>query len=250
MNSAGLITVRSDSTRLPRKCFLEFPNRTVLEHNILRARHFGIRPIVCTTNEKSDNEVVEIAKKLEVEYFRGPSQNKMLRWLLCSENFGLNSFHTLDCDDPFIDFSLVTKSLAMLNDDELDYVKPSSRSSAGAATVGYSIDTDFLSLCLKDFMEDADTEMIEPILERVVKAEYKEVEEPETNQIRLTLDYLEDWVLIYFLESKCGVTGTRQEIDDYLRQHPNLNKINWFRNNEWRDRQLKISETIKERGNQ
>ena len=247
MKPAGLITVRTNSTRLPGKCLFKFPERTVLEHNILRARDFGFRPIVCTTNEVSDDEIIEVIRKLDVEYFRGPSQNKMLRWLLCAEEFGLESFHTIDCDDPFLDYELIHRSIEQLNKDKLDFVKPSHRSASGAATVGYSISTAFLSLCLNGVTEDENTEMIETILERLSDSKYKEIEEELSSEIRLTLDYLEDWVLIYFLESKFSFASSRKEIDLYFRNNPNLYRTNWFRNDEWKERQEEISEKIKGR---
>jgi spore coat polysaccharide biosynthesis protein SpsF len=249
MKPTGLITVRTNSTRLPRKCLFKFPERTVLEHNILRARNFGIRPIVCTTNEESDDEIIKVIKELDVEYFRGPSQNKMLRWLLCAEEYGLENFHTIDCDDPFLDYELIHRSLEELEKGNLDFVKPSLRSASGAATVGYSIKTAFLSLCLNGIPKDENTEMIETILGRLSKSNNKEIEEESSTQIRLTLDYLEDWVLIYFLESKFSFGSTRKDIDLYLINNPNLFRVNWFRNNEWKERQEEISNKIEERVN-
>ena len=50
----GMITVRSQSSRLPEKCFLEFGNGNVIEHMIRRAKFFKINPIVCTTFEKEE----------------------------------------------------------------------------------------------------------------------------------------------------------------------------------------------------
>ena len=40
----GMITVRSQSTRLPEKCFLPFGDGNVLEHIIRRAKFFEINP--------------------------------------------------------------------------------------------------------------------------------------------------------------------------------------------------------------
>ena len=53
----------SHATRLPEKCYLPFDGCNVLEHVIKRAKHFQINPIVCTTYEKTDDKIVEIARK-------------------------------------------------------------------------------------------------------------------------------------------------------------------------------------------
>ena len=67
----ALITVRSSSTRLPRKCFLDFGGKMMIEHIINRVKFFKIDPIICTTEEDSDKELVKIAKKNDVKYFCG-----------------------------------------------------------------------------------------------------------------------------------------------------------------------------------
>ena len=60
----GMITVRSQSIRLPEKCFLPLgKDSNVLEHVIRRAKYFEINPVVCTTTEVLDDRVIEIAKK-------------------------------------------------------------------------------------------------------------------------------------------------------------------------------------------
>jgi len=53
--------------------------------------------------------------------------------------------------------------------------------------------------------------------------------------------------LIYFLESKFSFASSRKEIDLYFRNNPNLYRTNWFRNDEWKERQEEISEKIKGR---
>ena len=56
----AIITVRSSSSRLPRKCYLPFGNITVLEHIIKRVEHYNLKPIVCTSSNTSDHRIVKI----------------------------------------------------------------------------------------------------------------------------------------------------------------------------------------------
>ena len=97
---AGFITVRTSSTRLPAKCLLPFGSVNVLEHVIRRARAFGIEPIVCTSVDHSDNVIEEIASTEGARCFRGSLSNKLKRWSDCATHFCLESFHTVDADDP------------------------------------------------------------------------------------------------------------------------------------------------------
>ena len=115
MKIPAFITVRSSSTRLPEKCFLPFGTGSVLEHVIRRVKHYDLDPIVCTTTEVTDDTIIELAKKCNVKFFRGPVENKLLRWSQCCEHFDLESFHSIDADDPFFDSKAIKKLADHLN---------------------------------------------------------------------------------------------------------------------------------------
>ena len=67
----GFITVRTSSTRLPNKCLLPFGDETVISHVIKRAIAYGIEPIVCTSNDTSDDVIEQISIEQGVKVFRG-----------------------------------------------------------------------------------------------------------------------------------------------------------------------------------
>ena len=48
----GIITVRTSSTRLPKKCLLSFGEYNVINHVINRCKYFKIEPIVCTSTDE------------------------------------------------------------------------------------------------------------------------------------------------------------------------------------------------------
>ena len=64
MKYIGIILVRSNSKRLPKKCFLSFGKFTVLEHIVRRCFHYKIKPIICTTVARNDNEIIILARNL------------------------------------------------------------------------------------------------------------------------------------------------------------------------------------------
>ena len=103
MKYIGLITVRSRSSRLKKKFLLNFGKFRVIEHIIKRCLVNKITPIVCTTKNTEDNIIINIAKKLKVNFFRGSEKNKIKRWHDCAKKFQIKHFHTIDADDPFFD---------------------------------------------------------------------------------------------------------------------------------------------------
>ena len=134
----GFITVRTSSSRLANKCLLPLGDETVISHVVKRAIAYGIEPVICTSTDKSDDILEEISKELGVKCFRGSLVNKLKRWLDCAEHFGVDSFHTIDADDPYFDYEAVKESLDILKKKKLEVVKPSYASRFGGASEGYS----------------------------------------------------------------------------------------------------------------
>ena len=238
----GFITVRSSSKRLPRKCFLPFGDKeNVLTHVVNRSKYFGIDAIICTSSHALDDEIEEIANKMEVKIYRGSLKNKLKRWADCANYFGINAFHTIDADDPFFDVNLVRKSMKLLEERELDCVCPTRASSNGNASVGYSLTSKLVNKSIEGLSEDDDTEMIWYFLEKIKNIKMEELVDDTDfqQQLRLTLDYEEDYWLLSFLKRLFGTYASREEINNLFAKNPDLAKINLFRNDEWKNAQLK-----------
>jgi spore coat polysaccharide biosynthesis protein SpsF len=229
------LTVRTTSTRLPRKCFLPFGDFNVLGHVISRAKNLDLIPIVCTSNHPSDDEVEFQSREMGVDYFRGPLNNKLTRWFQCASTFKISTFHTVDVDDPFFDPIQVFESLNLLRKNDLDFVSPTKISSSGSASVGYSISTRYLNSISNIFESIEELEMIDTVLTRDSSLKSRELvsDTLEIANVRLTLDYLEDYYLLLFVLRNCGPYASRDMINDLFTKNPDLFKFNWFRNKEW-----------------
>jgi spore coat polysaccharide biosynthesis protein SpsF len=236
----GFVTVRTSSTRLPQKCLLPFGESTVLSHIIRRAISYGIEPIVCTSTAQEDDIIEEIASKEKVRCFRGSLDNKLQRWLDCAIHFNIDAFHTIDADDPFFDGDEMKSSMKILQEDGLDMVCPTESSSAGGASVGYSLTTDIVKRVCKGLDKDTDTEMMWYYMEKVSDLKTKILPETRENisNMRLTLDYEEDYWLLDSVRRMLGNLTDRGKVDRLFLSNPDIYKINWFRNEEWKSKQL------------
>mgnify|MGYP001169370363 CR=1 FL=1 len=76
----GFVTVRSQSSRLPNKCFLNLNGLNVLQHIIVRCISGNIEPIICTSNNFKDRKIIKLAKDFKIKFFAGSEKNKILRW--------------------------------------------------------------------------------------------------------------------------------------------------------------------------
>lgn len=232
----GFVTVRASSSRLPNKCLLPFGKLRVLNHIIRRAIFYGIEPIICTSTDYSDNIIEKISKEEGVRCFRGSLQNKLKRWLDCAEYFNIDRFHTIDADDPFFDGEEMKKSIELLEKENLDMVCPTEVSSAGGASVGYSLTTSIVKRACKGLEDDADTEMMWHYIEKIPGLKTKILPETRRNisNMRLTLDYKEDYWLLESVRRILGNLTNRDKVNQLFVSNPEMYKINWFRNEEWK----------------
>ena len=235
MNPTVFITVRTASSRLPQKCLLPFGDYNVIEHIIHRTKHYQLEPIICTSTDCSDDILAEIAYKEDVKVFRGSLINKLKRWYDCCEYFNIEKFHSVDADDPFFDGNLMKKSMNLL-EEGYDVVCPTESSSAGDASVGYSLTKNIIKKSLSFIEDEDDTEMMWYYLDKVTNL--KKVVLPnhnkKPNKVRLTLDYEEDYWMLQTVRRIVGNLADRKTIDQLFTDNPNLYQINWFRNEEWK----------------
>jgi spore coat polysaccharide biosynthesis protein SpsF len=240
MKIPGFITVRSSSTRLSGKCFLPFgENCNVLQHIIRRANHYEIEPIICTSIDPSDDEIEKIAKEESVRFFRGSLSNKLQRWADCASHFNIDIFHTVDADDPFFDGNEMHRSFNYLNSGNYDVVSPTSESSFGAASVGYTLTKDIVFKACQGLDQNTDTEMMWYYLDRLTDIKIATLPSIINNNLnlRLTLDYPEDYWLLETVRKIIGNLAPRNEVDNLFIRNPDLYLVNWFRNQEWKSAQ-------------
>tara|TARA_B100001989_G_scaffold3713_1_gene2505 strand:- start:54846 stop:55598 length:753 start_codon:yes stop_codon:yes gene_type:complete len=235
----GFITVRLSSSRLKEKAILNFGKFTVLGHAIERLKLNSIIPIVCTTENSKDDVIVKISSDHNCKYFRGSEKNKIKRWLDCANNYGIEYFHTVECDDPFFCGDMIKESITLLKNESLDFIYPNKRSFRGLGELGYSINTNFLEklVCINDYHKD--TEMVEIYFDqskstksKQYKSRYKDI-----GKYRLTLDYEEDYWLLKSIINILGQNPSRDEIEKLFKNNPDLHKINYFRNADWEEKQ-------------
>ena len=236
----GFVTVRTSSSRLLKKCLLPFGESTVLSHVIRRAVSYNIEPIVCTSISKEDDIIEEISNKEGVKCYRGSLNNKLQRWLDCAMHFNIDAFHTIDVDDPFFDGDEMKSSMKMLKREGFDMVCPTKSSSYGGASVGYSLTTDVVKKACKGLDKDTNTEMMWYYIEKI--PDLKTIILPETRKwisnMRLTVDYEEDYWLLESVRRMVGNLASRGKVEQLFLSNPDLHKINWFRNDEWKVDQI------------
>jgi len=131
MNADIFIPARLDSTRLPKKHLEKINDMPVIEHLINRlknSKNFR-KIIVCTTNNKSDDMLVDFLKEKKISCFRGDEKDILKRFLDAAKEFGTDIIIDVEGDKLFTEPDFVDKIILEMKSNEYDFIIGSRSSS-------------------------------------------------------------------------------------------------------------------------
>lgn len=122
-NINALIIARLKSKRLKKKSILKINGEYLIQHLINRVKRLdGINKIIlCTSNNKNDDKLVEIAKKNKIFFFRGDETNVLKRINSCVKKFKCDHILRITGDDILIDKYYAEKTIKTHLSNNSDY---------------------------------------------------------------------------------------------------------------------------------
>jgi hypothetical protein len=109
LKAAIVISSRSNSERFPFKSIKPLFGKPMILQIIAKCKMLGDYPIILgTTYEMEDNEMCKIveAEEPDVEVFRGPARNLLLRHQMIASEFDLTHMVYVSGDSPFFDVEI------------------------------------------------------------------------------------------------------------------------------------------------
>ena len=246
------ISVRTDSTRLPQKAILNICGKPTIQYLIenIKKSKFADEIILCTTLEESDDGLCKIAVMNNIKYFRGSTEDKLQRWKGACEKYEVDFFVNADGDDIFFDYGLADLVLEQSDRTQVDFIDGRGlyNDVYGISAKGIDLvcqhkkntDTEFIKLYFDNIKDLISTEKLAN-----VPSKYKK------RKIRMTLDYIEDFdffttVIEHFRETERELDF--EEILVFLEQNPSVAKINWHKEQNWKDNQTQMINKMKKEG--
>ena len=115
---------------------------TVLDYLINQLKHSKLlgKIIIATTNLEEDNAIVNFAKKNEIEYFRGESDDVLDRYYQCAKNFSSDNILRITADNPLVDPTVIDDLIINYQKSSCDYA-----STNLARTYPFGIDAEIFS---------------------------------------------------------------------------------------------------------
>ena len=117
------IVARYDSSRLPGKAALKVAGRPLLDFLFARIKKSKLvdKIIFCTTKKKTDDQLVDIAKKNKISVFRGEEKNVLGRILKATQKTNSDVIIRITGDDILIDVEYMDKAIKHHLENNLDY---------------------------------------------------------------------------------------------------------------------------------
>jgi len=223
-NKVGLIvTARIKSSRIPNKVLQEIKGQKTIEI-LLDNLSNKIYPVILAIPENSDDDMLqEIGDTKGVEVYRGQDDSPMHRLLAVAKEYGFEDIVRITADDILIDQMLLRRQIDFHLKGGYDYTYMI-RCPEGIA--GEVIKTS----ALEKAVENIGDEPIEFVSYYLKTKEFniKEYYPPFEYQFsfRLTMDYVEDLMLLKEVYSSLAEPFGTLDIINFLKSHKYLMQIN------------------------
>lgn len=250
MKTAIFITIRMDSSRLPRKTMKTILGKTVLEHIIQRAKLAKCfdEIIVCTTKRSIDDPIVQSAARLGVQVFRGSLEDKLDRWNNAAKKFNIDYVVTFDGDDLFCEPELLDMAARQIQQGKYDFIEAPLGLICGAFTYAFTANA-LKKVC--EIKGTTDTEMMWTYFKDTDLFQVGCLEGVDdiylSDKYRLTLDYPEDldFFTRVFEHFNCVNNDVPlKRIVTFLNEHPEIPEINIKKQQEFLDNQKKRTRLV------
>ena len=113
------------SSRLPGKVMMNVDDKNTLLYYVIQQLKFSKlakNMMIATTTSEKDDDIVNFAIKMNLNYFRGEMDNVLDRYYQCAKNFSISTIVRISADDPLIDPTVVDRIIEKFNSNSYDYV--------------------------------------------------------------------------------------------------------------------------------
>lgn len=119
-----LVQARTGSKRLKNKVLKKINNKTILENLILRLKKCNSikNIIILTTKKKEDNKIINLLKKINVNFFRGSENDLVSRYYECTKKYRIKNIIRITSDCVLIDPKYIDKFYRFYKANKYDYV--------------------------------------------------------------------------------------------------------------------------------
>jgi spore coat polysaccharide biosynthesis protein SpsF len=202
MTNLIIIQARMDSSRLPKKVLMTLEGISILEHvvNSLKFSKLCNKIIVATTINQTDDSIETLCNDLNVDCFRGSSDDVLNRYYECAKLYRGDIIVRITCDNPLIDPTLVDEAIKICKEKNCDYV---SNMIHQTYPIGYLVEVIKFNVLKQNNDEIHDVLSREHVTHHIRQnpemyniVEFSATDKLQRPEWRLTVDYENDYLLM------------------------------------------------------
>lgn len=124
MKFSIIVEARLGSSRLPNKILYKIKKYTFLEYLIKRLKLVknAQEIIIATTDNEENDEIIKIAKRNKIKYFKGSEKNVIQRVIKTGKKFSCKNIVRITSDCPIIDPQVVDLAIESFKNNKCDYL--------------------------------------------------------------------------------------------------------------------------------
>lgn len=124
MKVLGIIQVRLDSTRLPKKALLDLMGKPMIIQLLNRATKSEMLDeiIIATTTNSSDDEIEQVVKSYGLNVYRGNVDDVLDRYYKAAKKYDAEIIVRITGDCPLLDPDIVDKAVRFFQENDYDYI--------------------------------------------------------------------------------------------------------------------------------
>jgi spore coat polysaccharide biosynthesis protein SpsF (cytidylyltransferase family) len=235
MKILAITQARYGSSRLPGKILKEIKGQTLLELHINRIKKSKLisKLKVATTNEPDAFKIEDICKKLNVDVYKGSLEDVLERFYFTAKPENPDWVVRLTSDCPLIDSAVIDSVINFAIKNSCDYV---SNTLNPTFPDGVDVEVFKYSALEKAYNEAtlmSDREHVTPYIWRnstfkggnIFKSMSYE-NKTDNSLVRLTVDTLEDFLVIERLVNSLGIDKPWEIYVKYLKNHIDIESLN------------------------
>lgn len=238
MKIGAIIQARTSSSRLPRKVLKPLPYNSetnVLQQVIRRVDKSELidEIIVATSENIDDDEIVDVAIKENVKFYRGSLDNVLERYYGAADENDLDIVVRITSDCPLIDFSIIDEIIESHLDSEAEYTSSALIKQFPLGINAEVINFNALKEAYKNATENYEKEHVTPYIYKTAPDKFKinkyKCEGDYDSDLRITLDTVQDYILtclIYDELYEDNTYFTLSEIMELVSKKPYIKMIN------------------------
>lgn len=218
MKIGAIIQARTSSSRLPRKVLKPLPfdsDVCVLQQVIRRVSNSKLidEVIIATSINEEDQEIVDVAKKENKNFYCGSLDNVLERYYNAASQNDLDIVVRITSDCPCIDSNIIDKIIQNHIDLDADYTSNSLKESFPRGIDVEVINFDVLKRAYLEASKTYEKEHVTPFIYKSHPDEFNiniYVSDEDNSDIRITLDTPQDYSLL------CCVYDNLYEKDNFF----------------------------------